>query len=149
MKFLFTCLILCFAIFSVQAEDLSEVYKKDYRKFWDIWSKHRDNFKACESVESSKKFLEIALSTLGNAEVSEANSEVIEEVSLNKPKCLLEAIVSLAESGQERILNSYIVRPTFHEIDQIQESLQNAWEEEKYKNIKLGFFRLKEETYGQ
>ena len=139
-----TVLVILFSFTQIViAEDLNQLYQKNYDGFWEAWEKERINFESCSSPNNSVKFLLNTLETSGNAEVSEANSEVIEKAIINNPKCVLDALLALPEKKLMRIMDLFIARPLYHPIDEIQTSFETIWNDQKYATIKSEFIRLK------
>jgi hypothetical protein len=131
------------------AGEYSDSYGKDNNKFWKVWEREKKIFTSCQTPEGSKRFLVNTLEISGNAEVSESNYKIIEGVILKNPKCLLDAVLTLPIESQMKLINLFIVRPLYHSVNEIENSLNKIWNEKKYHHIKLEFIRLKKEIYKQ
>lgn len=119
-----------------EAADLNELYASDYDAFWTIWNKAETRAKKCNNYDETAKFISEALTTLINAEVTEANSKAIENITFKKPKCLLEALLRLKAEEREIALSKFLVKPIFNNPSAIKVSLKKLWNEKKYKAIR-------------
>ena len=128
----------------VCAADLNQLYHSDYDAFWKQWREAEAKAMSCTDHDATAKFLSNAITTLGNTEVSEANAESIEKLSLNDPACLLESIQRLQAEEQNKIVGFFIVTPLFHDEEEIRKALEKHWN--KYRNIKELYYRLKQRS---
>jgi hypothetical protein len=137
-------LAICLSITISHASDLNQDYASDYEAFWKQWNKSKENATTCIDYGATSKFLSNALITLGNAEVSEANSEIIEILCLRKSECLLESLLALRTEDQEKIMKYFITKPMFHESAEIEKSLDGYWNLPKYKPIKNLYDKMRQ-----
>ncbi|MDH5408393.1 MAG: hypothetical protein OEY00_07260 [Gammaproteobacteria bacterium] len=144
----FSLIILLFSLMpTTRANEYSDSYSTDIKKFWEVWKQEKKIFTSCQTPEKSKRFLVNTLEISGNTEVSEANHEVIEKVILKNPTCLLDTVITLPIESQMKLTNLFFVRPLYHNINDIESSLNKAWNKKKYRHIKSEFIRLKKNIY--
>jgi hypothetical protein len=85
------------------APDLNGLYASNYEKFWSVWNFLKKKAVSCEKSSATSEFLLEAVMLRG-AEVTEANAEVIEQLSIEKPGCILNGLAELKPEDQEVVL---------------------------------------------
>lgn len=139
-------LILIFSLFVFcpfvsNSADLNQLYASDSKAFWVQWNKSKDKAISCKDYNAMSRFLSDAIITLGNAEVSEANAQIIEQLCMNNPKCVLEALLRLRPEQQNEIIRFFVSVPIFHGAAEIKVSLGKFWNEPIYRPIKEMFLK--------
>lgn len=124
--------------------DLNQLYASDYKAFWKQWNESKEKALNCKDHAAMPKFLSNALIMLQNAEVSEANAEVIETTCLNNPTCLLESLLKMKNEEQDKTLKFFIVDPIYHDADEIRKSLEKHWNLQKYRTIKERYQKIQQ-----
>ena len=127
-----------------RSADLNQLYATDYKVFWKQWNELKEKALSCKDHAAMSKFLSNALIMLRNAEVSEANAEVIEATCLNKPICLLESLLRMKTEEQDEILKFFIAAPIYHDPQEIRKSLEKHWNLQKYRTIKERYQKCKQ-----
>jgi len=140
-------LILIISLFSslLYANELKDLYFNNNGAFWEKWHKEIEKFESCKS----NVFLKNTFAMSGNSEVSETIYEAIEKTIIKSPSCVLNSINRLSEKEQKHILNIFVSRPLYHNINEIEKSLKTVWYKKEYKNLKTEFLRLKKEIWGK
>jgi len=121
------------------AGDLNDLYAKDYGAFFKQWEHKKQQAITCKSAKDTALFLTDALTMKGNAEVSEANAEVIENLILTNPTCFLDGLHSLSLKKRDRILSDFVVVPTFKTKLEIEKALDKSWGTGNYQEEKQAF----------
>ena len=121
---------------AIYAKDLNDLYASDYDLFWKDWDRSKEKAVSCTDYSYTAEFLTNAIVTLRNAEVTEANGEVIESLALKKAECLLAALIKLEKEDQRKIIRHFIVAPIFNEPAVIKRALEKYWNLDKYTQIK-------------
>lgn len=101
-------------------------YAGENEQYWDAWHKSKKPVEGCASENQVSLFLQDAISNLGNAERTEANAEVIENVILTKPVCFLSALSALSQTQCKTIVRFFIEAPIFHSQEEIEKALKSA-----------------------
>jgi len=110
-----------------------ELYSTNPELFWSILNQAADKAANCENPSDTVRFLQLVQIPLDGA-LSEFYSEKIENLCLNKPKCFLNAMVSL-EKG-ERIANIKRLRtPLVTDPKDIRRVFEEHKKNKKYKEI--------------
>jgi len=140
-------IIFIISLFSslLYANELKELYFKNNGVFWTKWNKEKESFKSCKP----NIFLKNSFAMSGNSEVSETIYEAIEKTIIEKPICVLNSINTLSEKEQKHILNIFVARPLYHNINEIEKSLKTVWDKKEYEKSKTEFLRLKKEIWGK
>lgn len=128
--------------FISHSADLNQLYASDYEGFWKQWNKSKEKALTCKDYPATSKFLSNAVMMLGNAEVSEANAEVIETMCLDKPTCLLESLLKMKTEEQDKIFKFFILAPIYYDAAEIRKSLEKHWNLQKYRTIKERYQKM-------
>ena len=110
--------ICCMLLLSTSAicGDLNAFYSMDYDGFWKHWNKVKNDAVSCTDPQKTSTFFSNAIETLGNAEVSEANAEVIEELALKSPECLLQGLSGQLVENQFKFIKYFLTYKSKIEI---------------------------------
>lgn len=137
-------LLVCFLCASIgRAEDLNSLYRDNYEAFFSRWKAQAKLATNCTDTAATARFLADAVEMLGNSEVTEENAEVIEELCIDQPACLLKALDSLPPSQQERVIRFYLVSPLFRDEVEIADSLRPHWGRGKYRRLYDRYSKIK------
>ena len=101
----------------------------EYEQYWDSWHKNAKHIAQCESEKEVTLFFQSSITDLGNAERTEANSEVIENIILTKPDCFLSALSALSQDQCKTIVKFFVQAPIHHDAKQIAKSLKSVHSE--------------------
>jgi hypothetical protein len=98
----------------------------EYEQYWNAWRQSRTEFERCSSVKKAARFLQDAISNVGNAERTEANAEAIENIIVRSPACFFSALSALDHEQCEVVVRFFVRSPTFHSAKQIEDALQSV-----------------------
>lgn len=124
--------------------DQGQLNQPQYDAFWRQWHETEKKALSCTDNVVTAKFLSNAITTLGNAEVTEANAESIEKLCLGEPICFLESIQKLQAEEQAKIIRFFLLTPIFHNEEEIRKSLAKHWN--KFESIRELYQRLKKDS---
>lgn len=125
-------------------EDLNALYSEDYDAFWKRWHRVRKGAVLCINPKRTSSFLADTVEMLGNAEVSEANSEAVEQLAIENPACLLAALEHGSQEGRSQIVRWCLVRPSFTSPTRIEESLNGVWNEGRFSSSRAIYYAEKQ-----
>ena len=126
--------------------DLNAFYSMDYDGFWKHWNKVKNDAISCTDPQKTSVFFSNALETLGNAEVSEANAEVIENLAVTAPECFLKGLHRQIKKNQEKFIKAFLIHPIYSTDSKIEKSLNNIWNNEKFRDLKTTYYRLQKNS---
>ena len=138
--------LLLFLVKNAFGGDLNELYLKDYDGFWEHWNKTKNEAVSCTDIKNTSIFLRNALETLGNAEVTEANSNEIEKLAVNRPECLLQGLSALIPENQNKFISNFLLNPTYNDTAIIEKSLNHVWNKEIYADLKAAYYKIKKSS---
>ena len=122
-------------------ENFRELYRKEYKRFWDILSIAEDKALSCRFIAETTDFLDVAGTIEGNADVSEYFSEVLEmKLIPANPKCFLDALLVADEKSRKRIIRN-LRTPTFDEKNKVREILSKYRVDQKYEELLKPYFK--------
>ena len=84
------------------------VHGESYEEYWEGWHQAAKEVEECDSVFTAIGFIDQALLNLGNAERSQANSEVIEKLIIEFPDCFCNAFVELSNESQKKVKKFFL-----------------------------------------
>jgi hypothetical protein len=145
-KMLIILTLLVMYPFIGHSTDLKQLHASDYEAFWKQWNKSKEKALTCKDQPATSEFLSNAVIMLGNAEVEEANAEVIEELCLEKPRCILEALIRMKKDEQDKLLRFFITSPIFHKAGEIKASLEKHWSQPKYQKIRNLYVKMEQSS---
>ena len=93
-------------------------------EYWSDWHKKSKTASACSSTKSVSVFLKSAISNLGNAERTEANAEVIENLVIEKTNCFNSALSKLSKTDCAQIVKFFIESPIYHDASTIKNKVK-------------------------
>jgi hypothetical protein len=105
---------------------ITRTYAGEYEQYWDSWHQNSKLIEQCSSESKVALFMQNAISNLGDAERTEANAAVIENIILNKPACFLAALSELSQAECKTLLQSFVQVPIFNEAEQIEKALKSV-----------------------
>ncbi|MBW1984801.1 MAG: hypothetical protein JRI53_08775 [Deltaproteobacteria bacterium] len=137
--------VLCLLSFTAvtTSDDLNKLYSKDYDGFWEHWERIKNEAVSCDDPQKTSLYFSNALETLGNAEVSEANGEVIENLALKNPECLLRGLEGKPIENQRKFIKFFLIHPIFNEPSLIEKSLNQIWSKQICLNLKKVYYSVK------
>ena len=112
----FSTVILLLLISSVSQSE-------SYEEYWDKWHNEAEKVIKCLSITTVEVFLTRSLENIGNAERSEANSEVIEGLIIENPDCFCKAFLMLPTVSQGKLKKFHLKSPIYHEREEINAAL--------------------------
>ena len=101
-------------------------YAGEYEQYWNAWYQNKILVEQCSSEKKVTLFLQDAVANLGNAERTEANAEVIENVILSNPACFLSSLSALSQDQCKSVVRFFIRQPIFHDQEQIEKALKSV-----------------------
>jgi hypothetical protein len=129
--------ILMFSI-SISA-NATNLYQKNYDKFWGKWWASQKLLISCKSPKNTTAFIINALSYLGNSEVTEANAEEIEKLAIKKPACLVEGLSKLNNVQLKKFNEYFIKQAIFYKPNKIISSIKKDGKLNKFPNVQKLF----------
>ena len=120
-------------------KEFDELYRTDYKSFWDILNDAAKRVQNFRSIPDVVEFMELDSVIEGNVEVSEFFSEVIEKFCTSHPESCFEAIICLDKDSKKIIINR-LRQPIFvnkNEIDSIFFRYKSSL---KYKDVMNLYF---------
>jgi hypothetical protein len=105
---------------------ITHAYAGEYELYWNSWHQNAKLVEQCSSESKVTLFMQNAISNLGNAERTEANAAVIENIILNKPACFLSALSALSQNQCKTLEQFFIQAPIFNEAKEIEEVLKSV-----------------------
>lgn len=98
----------------LQLKNNFKVFYKNHKCFFKIFNKSKEFFSVCKNGQEVKKFLSLCSVIKGNAEVTEAYHEAIENLLISQSNCFLNAAENLNKLDQNSLLD-IIQSPLFHD----------------------------------
>lgn len=126
--------------------DLNTFYATDYDGFWEHWNKVKDDAISCTDPRKMSTFFSNALETLGNAEVTEANARVIENLAVIAPECFLTGLHRQTKKNQEQFIKTFLIHPLYLTNSKIENSLNTIWNDKKFRDLKIIYDRVKKNS---
>ena len=126
------------------AGDFAHFYESDHDGFWKQWTIIKDAAITCTDEKETGKYLSSTVTTLRIVEVSEANAEIIENLALEDPRCLLNGLAKLTDENAFIIIKKYLVSTLFKSPNEIEASLSKVWNEDKYSRLRENYAKAKE-----
>lgn len=121
-------------------DNFRELYSRDYDQFWEILFRAEKRALRCVSVRPAVEFLEVAGVILGNAEVGEYFSEVLETKFIKKkPKCLLDALTRVDQESRKVIIRELRI-PTHLSKAEVRNVLSKFRQAEPYREVLREYF---------
>ncbi|MEQ1514835.1 MAG: hypothetical protein ABL934_19440 [Lysobacteraceae bacterium] len=99
-------------------------FASDDVRYWNEWHKKTKNVSTCSSIKGVTAFLKSAISNLGNAERTEANAEVIENLAIENPDCFNTSLSGLSKTDCRKILEFFIEAPVYNDAELIKTKLK-------------------------
>ena len=120
--------------------NFSELYVKNYNRFWNIFHTAEKEAVSCKSVDKTAEFLEFASVKKGNSEFNEYFMDVVENQIISKnPKCFLDAMVLTSMNSRE-IIFAELKNPLFVEKPMLNNLLKPFVNDPKYRDILDDYF---------
>jgi hypothetical protein len=136
-------IIFCMLSSNAFAESPRDLYLRDYEAYFQQWEKKKEKAISCTSPKSTAAFLSEATAMSMNAEVSEANGEVIEDLIMNNPKCFLEGLRNLSVKKQREIITHFVANSIYEHDEEIEKALDSVWTKGHYTKQKQLFEEAK------
>ena len=140
----FGFIILTLFCLSARSGDLNLLYQQDNDRFWEVIREEEKKFVNC----SPNIYFLFAIETLRNSEVSQWNADVIEAHAIKAPKCVLDSLISLEGDAMELVVETFLVRTLYKDVNQIEQSFRREWSDKEYTKVRNIFLVLKEKVYG-
>ncbi|MBI4936809.1 MAG: hypothetical protein HY846_01065 [Nitrosomonadales bacterium] len=117
-------------------ENFSDIYDGQYFKFLMIINKAEVAALNCNSGEKTAAYLDVASKIGKNLEVEEGFKDMLEtKFIMEKPACLLDALLLSDDNVKEIILGKYLAKPRFIDKKEVDAVLARYREHEKYKEM--------------
>ena len=113
-------IIFCMLSPNASAESPSNLYLRDHKSYFRQWEKKKEKTVSCISPKNTAAFLSEATDMWMNAEVSEGNAEVIENLIMKNPKCFLEGLRKLSVRKQRYIISNFVVNSIYEHDEEIE-----------------------------
>lgn len=129
-------LLLAFVPYLAYGTGVTELYSKDYKTFWREWTEIKIAAMECRAPEKMAEFLSLAVETLGNAEVYEANAKEVEAKVMSDAECVLRGLRLLKEDEQRKAIGYFLAKPLFTESSKIENALMSVWGNGSYAALR-------------
>ena len=114
----------------------NELYAEDYEEFWRQWQGVKASAMECSDPEKMAQLVSRAVEMTGNAEVTQANSEVLEGKLLSNPHCVLDGFSRLPNNQMNQAIEVFLMNPVFTPAAEIEGALGRAWGSGDYSKVK-------------
>ena len=136
-------IIFCMLGSNAFAESPDDLYLRDYKAYFQQWEKKKERAISCTSPKSTAAFLSEATDMWMNAEVSEGNAEVIENLIMKNPKCFLDGLRRLTVVKQRQIITYFVANSIYEHDEEIEKALNTVWAKGHYTRQKQLFEKAK------
>lgn len=119
--------------------NFDKLYGENDKLFWKILRDAADKYQACNSIEDTVAFLELAIVKQGNAEFAEFFSETIEQLCVQESSCFLDGLLRVNKLTKIALLN-YLRTPLFADSSVIDSVFVKAKQNRKYEEISDIYF---------
>jgi hypothetical protein len=117
----------------------NDLYSQDYEEFWKYWGQLKSTALQCSYPNEMAKFLTLAVEMLGNAEVTEANAEEVENQLLLNASCVLNGLSILPDENMNKAVGVFLANPTFIESATLKDALYKAWVGNVYSKVRAAY----------
>lgn len=116
-----------------------QIYNDDYYGFWKTVRGMADKAKLCVSVQDVSEFIDLINFGYGSAEFEEFYANVTERILVDKPECVLKALLLLKSESRKKVLDR-LRSPIFESKSRIDEVFNIYKNSDEYKVIIESYF---------
>jgi len=124
--------------------NFSELYQKNYDKFFDTYYVYEKQASDCISPQKTADFLDLARYIKGNAEVAEVFGEFSDRLIMSNPTCYLESAILLNEEALSALVRFYLSTPLTYEGQKgVPQTLEKYKDNPKYHRVMELYYQKK------